>query len=155
MQKRSFYKPTLPIRIEIVYFKNLTSETEIISGSVAKERATKLQSLSRGKVSRKFEIDKAMCLVELDKDSVTIEIPSGKCQRGHHVLFEISTTAKAERIIKFKSTAVVTSREELDESCDKVSLLMKQYNSEHWQKILQVVDSHQKKTNELFKRMKF
>ncbi len=152
MRHTPIRKPKKPIQLEVIYFKNLTSETEIISSSVAKERQKSLINRSGGKSKRQIDGDEAMSLIELHDDSLLIEIPSGKCQRGHHALFEIATIG-AEDELRFKSTSVVTETEDLGEGRAEVRLTMKQYDSDNWEKIRGLLVAHQDFIQQLFKEL--
>lgn len=153
MRRTPIHKPKAPIQLEVIYFKNLTSDTEIISSSVARERQTKLAIRTKGKSLRKIDGYDEMTLVEMQEDTVLLEIPSGKCQKGHHALFEL-TTKGAEEELRFKSTSQVIDLEDLGEGRAQVTLTMKQYDSDNWEKIRALLVEHQSFIQGLFDNLK-
>lgn len=153
MRHTPIRKPKTPVSLQVIHFKNLTSDTEVISPSIAREREDKLKMRSGGKTLRKIDSDGEMFLVELQDDTVEVEIPSGKCQRGHHVMFEL-TTVGTEEDLRFKSTSVVTEIEDLGDGRAQVTLEVKQFDSDNWEKIRNKLIEHQQFVQDLFNNLR-
>ena len=123
------------IQINITTLENITIDKNLLAPDF--------------KNKKKSQID----FVEFSEKGIVLEVPTGICQTGNHIMLVLKTKNTGDDI-EFNATVKVTGVENLEDNRARADLKLMQFDAHKWKSILKAFDQKQKTLTDLFERMK-